>query len=39
VFGKVSSGMEVVNAINNVATDRNDKPLTPVKMISVTISD
>ena len=30
VFGKVIKGMEVVDAIGRVETDRNDKPLTPV---------
>eukprot|EP01032_Pedospumella_encystans_P018161 gene18161-20683_t len=38
VFGKVSAGMDVVNAINNTKTDRSDKPLTPVQVISVTIA-
>ncbi len=37
VFGKVTSGMDVVNAINNVPTDPNDRPVTPVKMIRITI--
>ncbi|MBR2254896.1 MAG: peptidylprolyl isomerase [Candidatus Methanomethylophilaceae archaeon] len=30
VFGTVVSGMDVVDAISSVPTDRNDKPLTPV---------
>ncbi len=30
VFGKVTEGMEVVDAISNVKRDRNDRPLTPV---------
>ncbi len=38
VFGKVTSGMDVVTAINKVATDGSDRPRTPVKMISVTMS-
>ena len=37
VFGKVTSGMDVVTAINNTPTDSNDRPKTPVKMISVTM--
>jgi cyclophilin family peptidyl-prolyl cis-trans isomerase len=39
VFGRVVSGMDVINAINNTRTDRNDRPLTPVQMISVTINE
>merc|ERR1719352_868220 len=37
VFGKVTSGMEVINAIVNVKT-RNDNPVTPIKMNSMTVS-
>jgi cyclophilin family peptidyl-prolyl cis-trans isomerase len=37
VFGKITSGMDVVTAINNTRTNANDRPVTPVKMISVTI--
>jgi cyclophilin family peptidyl-prolyl cis-trans isomerase len=37
VFGQVTSGMEVVTAISKVQT-RNDNPVTPIKMLSVTIS-
>ncbi len=37
VFGKVTSGMDVVNAINNTPTSGNDRPITPVKMIRITI--
>merc|ERR1712060_711482 len=37
VFGKVTSGMEVVTAISKVPT-RNDNPVTPIKMNSITIS-
>jgi len=33
VFGKVVSGMDVVDAIGNVATDTNDKPLQAVRLI------
>jgi peptidylprolyl isomerase len=35
VFGKVVSGMEVVDAIVKTPRDRNDRPLTSVKVISV----
>ena len=35
VFGKVTSGMEVVQAINETETDARDRPRTPVRMISV----
>ena len=37
VFGKVTSGMDVVTAINNTETD-NDRPRTPVQMISITMA-
>lgn len=37
VFGKVVSGMDVVDAIGNVATDSNDKPLQPVTITSAQI--
>ena len=36
-FGKVTDGIEVVDEIASVATDRNDKPLTEQKMASVAI--
>ena len=38
VFGKVSSGMDVIMAINRVKTNGDDRPLTPVQVVSVTIS-
>lgn len=34
-FGKVVSGMDVVDEIAGVATDWNDKPLTPVVILSL----
>ncbi len=37
VFGHVTSGMDVVTAINNTATDPTDKPLTPVVIESITL--
>ncbi|MGC9605155.1 MAG: peptidylprolyl isomerase [Minisyncoccia bacterium] len=38
IFGKVISGMDVVNAIAAVAVDANDRPLAPVTMQSVTVA-
>ncbi|MBU4459493.1 MAG: peptidylprolyl isomerase [Verrucomicrobia bacterium] len=37
VFGRVEGGMDVVTAIGAVATDGNDKPVTPVVVSNVTI--
>ena len=39
IFGKVVSGQEVADKIAKVAKDGNDKPLSPVTMESVTVSD
>lgn len=39
VFGRVTDGMDVVEAIGTTATDDRDRPLTPVKMESITIHD
>ena len=38
VFGKVTSGMDVVDAIEQVETGRNDRPVTPVTMDKVEIA-
>ena len=38
VFGKVTSGMDVVMKIGKTRCDANDNPVTPVMMKSVTIS-
>jgi cyclophilin family peptidyl-prolyl cis-trans isomerase len=38
VFGKVTSGMDVVNAINTTKTDANDRPVEPVQMIRITMA-
>ena len=38
VFGQVTSGMSVVAAINNTPTGPGDRPLTPVVLTSVTVS-
>ena len=37
VFGKVTSGMDVVHKIEKTPTDSDDRPKTPVKMIRVTV--
>lgn len=37
IFGRVTEGQEVVDAIALTETDRNDKPITPVIMKRVTI--
>jgi peptidyl-prolyl cis-trans isomerase A (cyclophilin A) len=37
IFGEVVEGLEVVQKIGKVKTDRNDRPLTPVVMNTVTI--
>ena len=36
-FGKVTSGMEVVDAIAKVQTNRQDRPLTEQKIASITV--
>jgi len=37
VFGKVTSGLEVVMSINNTPTDSSDRPTTPVVLKSITL--
>jgi len=39
VFGKVTSGMDVVNKIETTPTGAGDRPKVPVKMIKVTIKE
>ncbi len=39
VFGEVIQGLEVVQAIENTPTGRQDKPLKEVKMIRVSVVD
>ncbi|MCA9651032.1 MAG: peptidylprolyl isomerase [Myxococcales bacterium] len=39
VFGRVIDGMDVVRAIEKTPTDPNDRPITPVQMIKVTVSE
>jgi peptidyl-prolyl cis-trans isomerase B (cyclophilin B) len=38
VFGRVSSGMDVVDAIDGTATDQQDRPLDEVRIESVAIT-
>ncbi|MCH5178620.1 MAG: peptidylprolyl isomerase [Prevotellaceae bacterium] len=37
VFGEVVKGIEVVNAIQQAPTDRNDRPLEDIKILSVSV--
>lgn len=39
IFGRVTEGQDVVDQIANIDKDRNDKPLSDVKMESVTIEE
>ena len=39
VFGKVVSGMDIVNKIGKTPTNSSDRPVTPVKMIKITIQE
>ena len=39
VFGRVHSGLEVVQAIGQVATDRRDRPVEDVTMTRVIIQE
>jgi cyclophilin family peptidyl-prolyl cis-trans isomerase len=39
VFGKVTSGMDVVTKIENSQTDARDRPTTPIQMIRVTVKE
>jgi cyclophilin family peptidyl-prolyl cis-trans isomerase len=38
-FGKVTSGMDIVDKIEHSPTDGNDRPVTPVVISSVTLSE
>ena len=38
VFGKVTAGYDVVEAINRTPTDGRDRPKTPVKMIKISMA-
>ena len=37
IFGEVASGQEVADAISEVPRDSDDKPLTPVKILAISI--
>jgi cyclophilin family peptidyl-prolyl cis-trans isomerase len=37
IFGRVTEGQDVVNSIATSQTDRNDRPVSEVKMEKVTI--
>jgi cyclophilin family peptidyl-prolyl cis-trans isomerase len=39
VFGKITSGWDVVKKIESAQTDQRDRPKTPIQMIKVTISE
>ena len=39
LFGKVVNGLDVVDAMQRVDTDRNDRPLTDVTINSVTVTE
>lgn len=39
VFGKIVDGMDVIQKIESTQTDPRDRPVTPVKMIRVTVND
>ncbi len=39
VFGRVTKGADVVHAIEKAKTDRNDKPLVDIKMLSFTTTE
>jgi cyclophilin family peptidyl-prolyl cis-trans isomerase len=38
VFGKVVDGMDVVTKIETAATNANDRPMDPIKMVKVTVN-
>ncbi len=39
IFGEVTQGMDVVQKIENCQKDSQDKPLTPIKILKVTIQE
>ncbi len=39
VFGKIVSGMDVVNKIGKTQTDRRDRPVTPIRVNKVTVNE
>jgi cyclophilin family peptidyl-prolyl cis-trans isomerase len=38
VFGRVIAGQDVIMRINGTRTNKDDRPLTPVEMIKVTVN-
>jgi len=38
VFGRVTGGMDVVDAIERTSTDAQDRPVEPIGMVSVTLA-
>ena len=38
VFGRVTSGMDVVQSIEKLKTDKNDMPLSEVRILSIQIT-
>jgi cyclophilin family peptidyl-prolyl cis-trans isomerase len=39
VFGKVTSGMDVIEKIESTQTGPGDRPVTPVQMVKITVHD
>ena len=39
VFGKITTGMDIVKKIETTQTDGSDRPKTPVQMIKVTVTE
>lgn len=39
VFGKVTEGMDVVTKIEQTPTDGNSRPVTPVKVLKITVTE
>ena len=39
VFGRITGGMEVIQKIETTETDYNDRPVTPVQMIKITVQE
>lgn len=37
VFGRATAGFDVIHAIENVRTDKGDKPLDEIKISSITL--
>ena len=37
VFGRVVKGMDVVQKMSNVKTDKQDRPVDEIKIVSVTV--